>query len=99
MGNENQDYKQTLRHLEDALETVQTPGWKYLMEQWEVEIKAAENIGTIQNERDLYTRQGVLRVMYALRNLEGVMEATVKQINELLEAADNPPSEWEDEEA
>jgi len=59
------------RHLTDMF---RSEGWKVLLEEFNSDVKALQDLDAIKTEQDLYYHKGQLYILNSLLNLEATVE-------------------------
>lgn len=57
-------------YYQELFDTFDTPGWKHVMEMAQEILEDRDNVIRVSNERDLYIKQGEIKNLIWLLNLE-----------------------------
>jgi hypothetical protein len=68
-------------YYEARFDMMASKGWKDLQEDLDKIIESYDNVLAIDNEKDLYKKQGQLDILYYLRNLKQESERAWEELN------------------
>lgn len=68
-------------YYEARFDMMTSKGWKDLLEDVEIIIKSYSNVMVIDNEKDLYKKQGQLDILLWLSNLKQESERAWEELN------------------
>ena len=68
-------------YYEARFDMMTSKGWKDLLEDVEIIIKSYSNVMAIDNEKDLYKKQGQLDILLWLSNLKQESERAWEELN------------------